>query len=164
TSKLHSLSVRIRIVGQPLRLPTAAMAGGPPALQIFDNFANQSRPAINESGIKLNKLRASLKFLPRRFRIANSTRSDHRNCGFCNNVAQPRRVWGADIQGDVIGKIAKQSKGIKVIVSSLFERRCTGFSNVDADWNCRPSPAFAQFAQPFRDDIRAVVVETEAIN
>src|SRR5437899_5430224 len=72
TRKLHSLSVRIRIVGQPLRLPTAAMAGGAPALQIFDNFANQSRPAINESGIKLNKLRASLKLDRKSTRLNSS--------------------------------------------------------------------------------------------
>src|SRR4029077_17024884 len=47
-------------------------------------------PAINEPGIKLNKLRARLKFLPRRFCVANSTGSDHRNCGLCNNIAHER--------------------------------------------------------------------------
>src|SRR5262249_48049410 len=52
----------------------------------------------------------------------------------------------------------------EIIVRSPFERCCTGFSNVDTNWNCRPSPAFAQFRQPFRDDVRAVIIETESID
>ncbi len=48
------------------------------------DFTKQSRPAINESGVKLNQLCAGPEFLLRRFCVENSTRSDHRNCRFPN--------------------------------------------------------------------------------
>src|SRR6266536_2032100 len=56
----------------------------------FYDFAEKSRAAIHKSGINLNELRARLKFLQPGFSIANSARSDHRNCGLCNNIAHQR--------------------------------------------------------------------------
>src|SRR6266513_558587 len=61
----------------------------PPLLtSCFHDFAQKWRTAINESGVQLNKLRASLKFSPRRFCVANSTGRDHWNCGFCHDITE----------------------------------------------------------------------------
>src|SRR3989442_15892636 len=79
-------------------------------------------------------------------------------------IAQPGRGGGSDIQRYVIGKIVKQSKRVQVIVCGLFERRCPGFPDVDAYWNRRPTPTFAQPAQSFGDRVRPVVIKTEAID
>src|SRR5881628_2051131 len=69
---------------------TESQAGLSASLFSFDDFAKKSRPAINESGVKLNELCAGLKFLHRRFCVENSTGSDHRNTGLPNNLAQQR--------------------------------------------------------------------------
>src|SRR5438552_1343639 len=75
------------IVEQPLRLPTVAKAGDAPALQFRHHFAKKCRPAINESCVKLNKLRARLKSFPSAFCIEDSTRSDYGNFGAYDNAA-----------------------------------------------------------------------------
>src|SRR5207247_8458700 len=67
-------------------------------------------------------------------------------------------------KGDVIGKLAKQTERVEIIVCCFFQRRGLRFSNVDPHWNRRPSPALAQPAEPFCDSIRAVVVETETVD
>src|SRR6185369_6326987 len=72
-------------VGQPLRLPTAVAAGDALALQAVHNFPQKLRAAVNQPGVKLNQLCARLKFLTRRFRVENSTGSDHRNCRSSSN-------------------------------------------------------------------------------
>src|SRR5262249_28955265 len=62
-----------------------ATAGDAPALQFPHDFAEKPRSAIDETGVKLNELGASLKFLPRRRRVADSPRSDYWNGGSRNN-------------------------------------------------------------------------------
>src|SRR5207244_7122905 len=61
-------------------------------------------------------------------------------------------------------KLVKQTEGVEIILCCFFQRRGLRFSNVDAHWNRRPSPALAQPAESFRDSIRAVVVETETVD
>src|SRR4029453_9862363 len=51
----------------------------------FHDFAKESRAAINVARVNLKKPRARRKFFARRFRIRNSTGSDHRNCRSCSD-------------------------------------------------------------------------------
>src|SRR5205807_2431167 len=53
---------------------------------------------------------------------------------------------------------------MEIIVSRVFDRRHFRFADVDADRNLRPMAAAAQFSQPRRDYVSAVVVETEPID
>src|SRR4029077_16666533 len=73
-------------------------------------------------------------------------------------------VWRADIQRYVISKIPQRAKRVKVIVCRLFERRCFRLADVNSHWNSRPRAAFTQRRQSPRNRLRAVVVETKAID
>ena len=55
-------------------------------------------------------------------------------------------------------------KRIAIIGRSFFQRRDFRFADVDSDRHARPAPALAQFPQPFRDNVRAIVIESEPID
>src|SRR3984893_13724471 len=53
---------------------------------------------------------------------------------------------------------------MKIIVGRVFDRRDFRFTEIDTDRDLRPATAAAQFAEPGRDDIGAVIVEAKPID
>src|ERR1041385_5242451 len=58
----------------------------------------------------------------------------------------------------------KFAKAVEIIRWGLFERRHFRLAQIDSDRDRRASRTVAQLLQTRRDDVRAVVVETEAID
>src|SRR4030095_6218848 len=65
---------------------------------------------------------------------------------------------------DVVGKLAKQSKRVEMIVGCAINGGRPVFANIDAAWNCGPSSTLTQSGQPLCDRIGAVIVKSETIN
>ena len=79
--------------------------------------------------------------------------------------AQSRRIRRADVERNVIGKLAELTETMEIILRRFFQRRRFRFADVDPDPAVlRPASASAQFSQARRNCIRAVVIEAEAVD